>query len=50
MTVDSIKNGFVIDHIKPGNGMKIYRILSDDKNASKNGHGRNLPQHSKDHI
>jgi aspartate carbamoyltransferase regulatory subunit len=27
MTVDSIKNGFVIDHIKPGNGMKIYRIL-----------------------
>ncbi|MBQ9704356.1 MAG: aspartate carbamoyltransferase regulatory subunit [Clostridia bacterium] len=27
MTVDSIKNGFVIDHIKPGNGMKIYKIL-----------------------
>ena len=27
MTVDSIKNGFVIDHIKPGNGMKIYKLL-----------------------
>ena len=27
MTVDSIKNGFVIDHIKQGNGMKIYNIL-----------------------
>ncbi len=27
MTVDSIKNGFVIDHIKQGNGMKIYTLL-----------------------
>jgi aspartate carbamoyltransferase regulatory subunit len=27
MTVDSIKNGFVIDHIKQGNGMKIYKLL-----------------------
>lgn len=27
MTVDSIKNGFVIDHIKQGNGMKIYKML-----------------------
>ena len=27
MNVDSIKNGFVIDHIKQGNGMKIYKLL-----------------------
>jgi aspartate carbamoyltransferase regulatory subunit len=27
MRVDSIKNGFVIDHITAGNGMKIYDLL-----------------------
>lgn len=27
MNVDEIKNGFVIDHIKPGRGMEIYRFL-----------------------
>ena len=27
MRVDSIKNGFVIDHITAGNGMKIYNLL-----------------------
>jgi len=31
MTVDSIKNGVVIDHITPGNGMKIYHFLGLDK-------------------
>lgn len=27
MRIDSIKNGFVIDHIKAGKGMEIYRLL-----------------------
>ncbi len=27
MNIDSIKNGFVIDHIKPGKGMEIYNLL-----------------------
>ena len=27
MTIDSIKNGVVIDHIKAGQGMEIYRFL-----------------------
>ena len=27
MNIDSIKNGYVIDHIKAGNGMKIYNYL-----------------------
>ena len=28
MTVDSIKNGIVIDHIQAGEGMKIYQFLN----------------------
>ena len=28
MNVDSIKNGFVIDHIKAGKGMEIYNLLN----------------------
>ena len=28
MNIDSIKNGHVIDHIKAGNGMKIYELLN----------------------
>ncbi len=28
MNIDSIKNGYVIDHIKAGNAMKIYQILN----------------------
>ena len=28
MNVDSIKNGYVIDHIKAGKSMEIYRILN----------------------
>ena len=27
MNIDEIKNGFVIDHIKAGQGMEIYRFL-----------------------
>ena len=27
MNIDSIKNGYVIDHIKAGHGMKIYEYL-----------------------
>lgn len=28
MNIDSIKNGYVIDHIKAGNAMKIYELLN----------------------
>ena len=28
MTVDSIKNGIVIDHIQPGTGLKLYKFLN----------------------
>ena len=31
MTVDEIKNGVVIDHIKAGQGMEIYRFLELDR-------------------
>ncbi|MBE6649907.1 MAG: aspartate carbamoyltransferase regulatory subunit [Ruminococcaceae bacterium] len=31
MNIDSIKNGIVIDHIKAGNGMKIYQLLKLDR-------------------
>ena len=31
MTVDEIKNGIVIDHIKAGQGMDIYHFLGLDK-------------------
>ena len=31
MNIDSIKNGYVIDHIKAGNGMKIYKDLNLDE-------------------
>ena len=28
MNIDSIKNGFVIDHITAGNGMRLYQLLN----------------------
>lgn len=28
MNIDSIKNGYVIDHITAGNGMKLYQLLN----------------------
>ena len=31
MKIDSIKNGFVIDHITAGNGMNLYNFLGLDK-------------------
>ena len=31
MNIDSIKNGFVIDHIPAGKGMEIYRLLKLDE-------------------
>ena len=31
MNIDTIKNGYVIDHIKAGNAIKIYRMLELDK-------------------
>ena len=30
MNVDSIKNGFVIDHIGAGRGMRLYNLLGLD--------------------
>lgn len=30
MKIDSIQNGYVLDHIKAGMGMKIYKILALD--------------------
>ncbi len=31
MKIDSIQNGFVIDHISAGNGMKLYDLLGLDQ-------------------
>ncbi len=31
MNIDSIKNGYVIDHIEAGKAMKIYNLLGLDK-------------------
>ena len=31
MNIDSITNGYVIDHIKAGNAMKIYELLNLNK-------------------
>ncbi len=31
MNIDTIKNGYVIDHITSGNAIKIYRMLELDK-------------------
>ena len=31
MNIDTIKNGYVIDHIKAGNAIKIYNMLDLDK-------------------
>ena len=33
MNIDTIKNGYVIDHITAGNAIKIYRMLELDKQA-----------------
>ncbi len=49
MNIDSIKNGYVIDHIKAGKGMEIYNLLNLDslgcsvaiiKNASSSKMGK----------
>lgn len=31
MNIDTIENGYVIDHIAPGNAMKIYELLDLNK-------------------
>ena len=31
MNIDSIQNGIVIDHIRAGNGMKLYELLGLEK-------------------
>ena len=31
LKIDSLENGIVIDHIKAGNGMKLYKLLGLDK-------------------
>lgn len=30
MNIDSIKNGIVLDHLTPGKGMEVYRLLGLD--------------------
>ena len=49
MNIDSIKNGFVLDHIRAGQGMELYRFLNLEsldcpvaiiKNASSKTMGR----------
>lgn len=49
MNIDSIKNGFVIDHIPAGKGMRLYELLNLDsldcqvaiiKNASSSQMGK----------
>ncbi len=49
MNIDSIKNGFVIDHIEAGKGMEVYNLLALDsldcsvaiiKNASSRKMGK----------
>ena len=49
MNIDSIQNGYVIDHIKAGHGMKVYEYLKLDElscsvaliqNAKSNKRGR----------
>ena len=47
MNIDSIYNGFVIDHIPAGSGMKLYELLGlDDLDCSialiKNVHSRKM--------
>ena len=49
LKIDSLENGIVIDHIKAGNGMKLYKLLGLDKldcciavikNAKSNKYGK----------
>ena len=49
LKIDSLENGIVIDHIKSGNGMKLYNLLGLDKldccvavikNAKSNKYGK----------
>ena len=35
MNIDTIKNGYVIDHITAGNAIKIYRLLDLEKLGSQ---------------
>lgn len=35
MNIDTIKNGYVIDHITAGNAIKIYRLLNLEKLGSQ---------------
>ena len=35
MTIDSIQNGYVLDHIPAGMGMRIYKLLGLDKSDAQ---------------
>lgn len=43
MVIDAIKNGIVIDHIKAGNSMELYRILKLGELASSVAIIKNAP-------
>ena len=53
MNIDAIKNGIVIDHIKAGKGMELYRFLKLDELDCPIALIKNAPSHktgSKDII
>ncbi len=43
MTIDSIKNGYVLDHIKAGGAMKLYQFLNLDNVDSQVAIIKNAP-------
>lgn len=47
MNIDSVKTGFVIDHICAGNGMKLYTLLHLDELDCPVAMIRNVPSRKK---
>ncbi len=45
MHIDSIKNGIVLDHIKAGKAMELYRVLELDKLECSVAILMNVPSH-----
>ncbi len=45
MNIDSIKNGIVLDHLTPGKGMEVYRLLGLDRLDCHIAIIKNAPSH-----
>ena len=45
MNIDSIKNGIVLDHLTPGKGMEVYRLLGLDRLDSHIAIIKNAPSY-----